>query len=467
MKFTICLFIILQLPLVVLADNSNKNSISYSEYLVKITKSLPKIKENKLNELSALNSIKKAKGRFDLELNADSNTFKQNQYNADTDNGNITGYSSNISLNKTISLTGTRLSTGVTFTKNKYDNVNFINTNSYQSKASIGITQPLLYNAFGKQDKFEIKNAEQKYEIEKIQREINDISILNYYKKLYVNWFEYKEILNLIDKSLSNAEKLKKQTLRKVKAGLADNDDYQRAVSSYINYQNSYQNYLTLLKTIEKEIFIYIKNEKIIPEKISFENLYKQASNYQYQLNDFDKTLSGKVFKLKFNNLNYTKKVYNNKLLPELNVYSTIDRIGNEDNLSNSSTEMNDTNYTVGFEFKYNFENNANESELEDVKLNIKNLNYQYQSEKNTYKINVNTISQNIESFNNIIKNKTNNIKVLRSQFKTEKKKYNQARLNLSYVLDTDNNITSAKIDLLDHKKEIIQNYIDYLDINE
>jgi hypothetical protein len=62
---------------------------------------------------------------------------------------------------------------------------------------------------------------------------------------------------------------------------------------------------------------------------------------------------------------------------------------------------------------------------------------------------------------------KENIVGALKSQYQTENKKYLQARLDLFYLLETDNSITNEEIALLRLKNQLIDLYFDYLTLTD
>ena len=62
---------------------------------------------------------------------------------------------------------------------------------------------------------------------------------------------------------------------------------------------------------------------------------------------------------------------------------------------------------------------------------------------------------------------KQKNLKALRSKYLTEQKKYTQARINLNYLVNTGISLASEEINILQLQRDVINNFIDYLDLTE
>lgn len=439
------------------------STMSFDEYVANIEKALPELKSNEMDILSAENRVKSAKSGGDTAITAGGTSYSNKEYSGIDDRGDVRGYDYYAGLSKTITSTGTTVSGTYDYAKSSYSNFSSSSDySSYEPSMTVKITQPLLYNFLGKVDRYAENNAKLQLEIAGYQLIENNKSVLNAYKKLYFQWILYKENITNLDEAIANSNSLKEQLKRKVNSGLADNDDYQGSVSSVLNYENQRRVYLTALRNIEHQMNLYFNISEAKPDEKAFTEYYRKAISSGLPEISFKNTTSAKIMDLTMKEYSYSKGVYENRLLPELNVFAGMTR----KNLSGSQTYgTKDTDYNMGFEFKYYLENNSAESSLKDVEIQMKALEYEYMSTENSYK---KQLLGYIESSNGIIEqllNKEKTVKALESKLVTEKKKYNQARLNLSYVIDTENSITTEKNSILDLRYQLIGYYIDYMDL--
>ncbi|HOP63730.1 MAG TPA: TolC family protein [Spirochaetota bacterium] len=438
-------------------------TISYENYIAAVEKTLPELKSNEVDVLSAENAVKSAKSGGDTALTAGGTSYSNKQYSGINNKGDVRGYDYYAGLSKTITSTGTTLSGTYNYEKNSYSNFNSSSDySSYAPSFSVKVSQPLLYNFFGKVDRYSENNAKMKLEIAKSQLQENNKSVLNAYKKLYFQWIMYSENIKNLDAAVVNSNALKNQILRKVRAGLADNDDYQGAVSSVLSYENQRREYRTELINIENQMSLYLDITGLAPDEKAFEDYYGKAGSSDLAEVDFKKTTSAKVMDLTMKNYLYSKGVYENRLLPEFNIFGEVTR----KDLSDSQTYgTRDTDYSVGFEFKYYLENNSAESGLKDVEIQIKGLEYEYEATENSYRKQLLSYIESSKGIIDQLENKEKALKALQSKLVTEKRKYSQARLNLSYVISTENSITSEKNNILSLKYQLISCYIDYMDL--
>ncbi|MBN2402888.1 MAG: TolC family protein [Spirochaetes bacterium] len=447
-----------------LAETGNKPVLKYPDFIKHIENMLPEIKANETDLMLYENKVKRSKASGDITAAAGGDYSIQEQTKTTYGTGNASTGSFYAGLNKKLIPTGTTVSTEYNYSKSRYSSLSTgLDYSTYEPSVSLKITQPLLYNFLGRVDKYAEKNAKMQLDIERIKYSENNKSIINAYRKLYFEWILYKEILINIKESISNSKTLEEKIKRQVKAGLSDDDDYQKVVASTLAYECRYEEYLTTLKKIENEVQLYLA-QLPDPDKESFNLLFMESNTDAFENVDFSKTNSAKTIELAMENLNYTREVNENKLLPELNVYSQVTRKGYSED-SSSASRMDNTDYSVGFEFTYKIGNNSAESDLKEAEINLLAMKYEYESTLNDYKKSFSGYKSSAEGTKTLLKKTGAVLKALEAQLKTETKKYNQARLNLSYVIETENSIALKKIELLELKYQLIGHYIDYKDL--
>lgn len=443
---------------------ADKKTISYDNYIAEIEKSLPELKSNEMNILSAENRVKAAKAGGDISLNAGGTVYSQNAYSGYTDSGDVKGYNYYAGLSKKITSTGTNLSATYNYSQGDYSNLPYgtTDTSAFSPSFTVKVTQPLLYNFLGKVDSYSEDNAKMQLEIAKSMLGQNNKSVLNSYKKLYFQWVMYREIVKNLDEAISNLNVLKTQIKKKVDAGLSDNDDYQNSLASVLLYEHQRTEYQTALKNVENRLGIYIDINAGTPDQKVFNEYYEKVKAAELVEVNFKNTTSAQIMDLTIKNYAWSKGVYENRLLPELNVFAG----ATKKELSQSQTYgMKDTDYSVGFEFKYSLENNAAESSLKDIDIKLKSLDYEYKATENSYRKAMLSYIDSVRGINSQLDGKEKTLKARESQLVTEKKKYSQARLPLAYVITTENNITSERTNIISLRYQMIGYYIDYMDL--
>jgi len=449
---------------------SNKEKISFNRYLATIRKKLPEIQKNHLAVDKAKNSLYASKAQEDFNLSSSFKYYFENPTatSSTTAINSTSGFTSSIGVNKKIIGTGTQVSTGVEYGSTSIkSSAMSLDTTSYVPALYLNITQPLLNNAFGLVDRYAKKNARMQLAIEKLKKDENDKSTLSYYQKLYFSWIDYRERLKILQKNINRAAALYNQTARKARAGLADNDDVQRTLSSLLGYREQYKQSEVALNSIERELNLYFDVSKYVPDPLEFENYFNRAMKEVYSPVAYTKTRSCEIYRLTRDNLKYSKKVTRNQLLPQLNLEAAVKVKSQEDDFSSSVKKMNDVDYSIGLSVTYPLGNTEAKSKVKDAEIAIKEINREYQITENNYRKNLESILINVSGNKNIYSLKKSNLKALQSKYTTEQRKYRQARISLSYLVETGIGISTESINLLQLRRDIISYLIDYRDLTE
>lgn len=462
--------------------------ISFDEYLPIIEEKLPEIAlyENTLDRKRA--DINQAKQVFDVHFNSSfaGSGMQPKAENENMDPGYSAGFTGDFSFSSTLP-SGTRLSLGGAYsqfyasgegTRLDYSTMPFSSVDynyasvSYDPVIKLSISQPLIYNWFGFIDRYGVKDAKSKYAIEVLKQETNKQNALNYYKKLYFQWVEYRSLLKLLDKTLSNARILANQTNGKVKTGIAENDDYQRAVYAVLKYEEQIKSLSLTLEAIENELGLFFDPEIVQPDMDDFDRIFDEFSALPKSEVEFFNTRNAKVLSLSKKNMDDLKKVRKNQALPQLNLFATMDIKFNItesdiDGEVDHDTSYGDVNFNAGLQFKYPLGNIKARSEIKSVEGMIKDILLQYEITHNTYKKQLQNILTNLEGNHEILDIKGQVLTSLRLRYETENLKYKQGRIELKNLIDTDNAITDELINIIKLKTSIVFLNFDYLNITQ
>ena len=141
---------------------------------------------------------------------------------------------------------------------------------------------------------------------------------------------------------------------------------------------------------------------------------------------------------------------------------------GIDENINNSFddfTNFDRNEYSIGFKINKNLGNNGNNLKLE--KTTLAKMNYNY-NKQNTL-ANLNSF---YNSYENIMKNMFTSLNNLHSYKKnmdtrlnSSKIKYNQGRLSLNDLIQDEDNLISANIQLIEMENIIIDTILQYLSV--
>jgi outer membrane protein TolC len=452
----------------------NVSVISYEQFIATITQKLPDIKINALKVQKAYNEVEKAKSIDDTNLTAKGQYARQKMYTTGKSlyepdyKQSYYGYTG---IEQTLPSTGTRVSLGLEYNSSSITGNLTIppqayTVDEYRPSITATITQPLLKNAFGIIDRYGKNSAAMKLEIQKIQQLQDDQSVLNYYKKLYFNWILYKQALDIWQESIANARSLVDSVQHKAKAGLAENDDVQRAVSSFLSYQAQYKQYEIAYKSICDELSLYF-DKSVAPRINDMNIMFDSIVSEEYAEVPFEQTRSWLIVKKNMDVMQYTIKVADNSTLPQMNLILSASRKNYSDQQREALSKLPDTDYSVGVEFSYPLGNHNADAQLKDYELSLKELENNLLITHNSYYKSLRSIIQSLNGYKELIATHSKNLQALISQRQTEQKKYEQARLDLQYLINTENSIAMEKLTLLQLKVGLVGYYIDYKDLTE
>jgi len=440
-------------------------TVSYDEFVEKISSALPELKGNEIDLLSAENAVRSARSGADTKVTADGQYSSVNQYSG-RDTGQVKQFEYSAGISKKIFETGTEISTTAGYEKTRYEG--FSSSNGYSThtpSVSLKVNQPVLYNFLGKVDSFSEKDAKMKATIARITLSETNKSTVTAYKKAYFQWVLYREIIDALNVSIQNSKRLRDQTARNARSGLSEDDDYQRTVSSLLGYEAQREEYLTRKKTLEGELGLYIDSANIQPDKIIFDRYAELAQSESFGYVDFTNTNSSAIMNLTLERLAYSKGISMNKMLPELDLFAQIAQKNMTTSSSDKLSSLPYRDYSVGFTFTYSLEGNASASELESINLQITSVQLERESTRNGYQKKLLGIVETANGYKTLLRNYTTTLESLNRRHSAEKRKYSQGRIQLSDIIETENSIASKNVNILSLRYQSIANYIDYLDI--
>ncbi len=477
------LFLILFVFLLVFHLAFAEEILKFENYMDKIKKNLPQLDIYNVDVKKAKNNIYGAKGIDDYMVDGNLNYIKDTGYQTYSD---MRGVNFSTKISRKFKGSGTSIYSTINYNRSEIEGEEKVITSiqdgqpvyssleysrdRYNPEIEIGFMQPLLYNAKGIIDRFPIKNAQLNYEMEKIKRDISKKNTLNYYKKLYFDWIAKNKTLELMNESLENVKRIKELVEDKYKSGLVDRDELEKANSRVINYKKLVLNYRMMLDIIEKELQVLIDIESYKPDYDKFDKLFNRACSLcknKKSTVPFENTQNYKIIKKSLERLGLIKKISKNKTLPELNLMGNIALKTMEDKFSDSLTEMDDLDYQFGLSLSLPVKNYKAKSEYIDSKLSIERLNYELKESKNNYKSSLNLVMEKIEGKSKMMDYIEQNISTLKKEYETEKEKYERARFQLQFLLDTENNITDERRNKISTKNELIGLYLDYVSLTK
>ncbi|MCL1910989.1 MAG: TolC family protein [Leptospirales bacterium] len=472
-RFLCPLFIILA-EIYVLPQTAQKETLRYDNYVESIVSSLPELKANGTNLLLQENALKKAKALSDINLNVNGRRSSTVQFSEGTSTKSFDYVDTGLgaALTKKFTTTGTVVGVRGGYSRTGYEGIypppsgagGPLDSYLYSSYIGVNLKQPLLHNFLGKVDRYTEKDAEMRVDVEKVRLiESNKIS-LNAYKKLYFEWILTLKKIRNSRRSIANAQTQLNQVRRNYQAGLNEEDDYQRALATVLDYQQQLESNMIALNNIEHYLSLYVDALASQPSDDDFETFFNKSNQLDYAFVDFSQTSYAKMLKLTMDRLAYSKGIFENRSLPEFNILGGYTRKTLTPESSDKFSHFNKNDWNIGFEFIYNIGNNLADAELNDIQIQLRSLDYEMNIAENNYKKTLSNISNSAKGTKDLLKQKTSYLAALQRQLAAERRKYGQGRLHLSYVIATENQISAANTAIVTLKYQLISHYVDYTD---
>jgi len=451
---------------------SKKNvHIHFEEYVKRIQANLPEIQQSLLQVEKSRNTLMASQAAHDFNLQSNGQYSVQQQYSTNPlfQNQVTTGIAGDISLSKKLQKSGTTITAGY-----DYQHISSIvkmdsqeTRLAYHSPAVfVNISQPILRNAFGLLDRYSIRDAAMKLEIEKLRQQETDKQTMTAYKKLFFDWIEIGLRLELIKKNIANAEILYHQVRSRRLAGMADIDDELSARLVVLNYRDTYKDNEINLNQIARQLEVHLKKnrstEKMQPDTDDFNRYYQSAGTQAYPFVNYEQTRSFALYQKMLENYQSGEIAAKNRLLPNLNIIGEYALKSRNDSYTEAMNRLNDPHYYIGFSFTYPLDNTQAKADLNSARIQIEDVIQQRQISRNSYEKTLGTLLEAIHGLQEFIKMKEAKIKTLQQLYQTEWIKYRQARLDIKYLIDTMNSIITEELAIVSFKKSLIQYNFDY-----
>lgn len=460
MKFVRSMFIIL-LSFILIEGAlcaQESTTVTYDEYMNYVEENAPDLMSEQLGVDISGTDVKSAKGAGDITFSGGASLYQTESLTADQTTNGVKG---NGGLSKTFLNTGTNVYGDLSYDKYTTDAAG-TSTDGYSPALTLGVRQPLLYNFLGAVDKSTLKTAEMQYEIDKAQYDITKTSLMNAYRKLYIEWVAYKEIVKNNEKNIKNALANYNQVLRKKKKRLAENDDVQEAYSAVLSYRQSYNQNLITLNNLEKQVLTALKMEKVKPDSGAFSDEYGKIKNLNIEYIAFEDSKNYQILSQQLSMYKFERSVAENEALPELDLFGELTQKGASETFGDSFGEMNKTDYEIGVEITAPLGSTTAVAASEKAALQLKQMEYSLQSSIQTYENDIHYLIDSADKIKKIIGYTRQNISSLKSKLATEQRQYNQARTTLSTLIDTRNSIATKEVSLIQYQLQLIEIYYDY-----
>ena len=475
-KIAIFLSIFLSMHLYGQTNSNNTNTVSYSSYMEAIRDLIPEMKINAVSETNAEMNLLNAKSSGDVNLTAQLGAIGTYGANSTVSSmggqsAEATGIRAGIGVGSLIPYSGTRWSVNLTHNSYLDGRIYYGNGGSdkfqnYYPSLTIEVTQPLLRNFFGALDRYPIKNAEYSLTIAKLQRRLDDTSVLASYQKIYYQWIMYEKLLSYYRSMYITARNFENQMRARYQNGLIDNDSYQNARSQTMVYSDYYAQNRVYLDSLLTSIAFFIPDiTNYSPDHAAWDAYLNLGSNMEMENVAFGDSVNGQIAYQSRLQAEYVLEAMKSGNLPDLSIVGSVNLNGITPNTSGyfkSFGSMTNVDFFAGVQFSYPIGDRANKAQYKLAENSLYGIIAQYEQAEKNYNTQLQTYISRFSAYKNLMESKRAQIRAINSRIATQMQKLEQGRVEVDDLLTSRLELVNSQTQLLNLQYEFITTIFDY-----
>lgn len=475
-KIAIFLSIFLSMHLYGQTNSNNTNTVSYSSYMEAIRDLIPEMKINAVSETNAEMNLLNAKSSGDVNLTAQLGAIGTYGANSTVSSmggqsAEATGIRAGIGVGSLIPYSGTRWSVNLTHNSYLDGRIYYGNGGSdkfqnYYPSLTIEVTQPLLRNFFGALDRYPIKNAEYSLTIAKLQRRLDDTSVLASYQKIYYQWIMYEKLLSYYRSMYITARNFENQMRARYQNGLIDNDSYQNARSQTMVYSDYYAQNRVFLDSLLTSIAFFIPDiTNYSPDHAAWDAYLNLGSNMEMENVAFGDSVNGQIAYQSRLQAEYVLEAMKSGNLPDLSIVGSVNLNGITPNTSGyfkSFGSMTNVDFFAGVQFSYPIGDRANKAQYKLAENSLYGIIAQYEQAEKNYNTQLQTYISRFSAYKNLMESKRAQIRAINSRIATQMQKLEQGRVEVDDLLTSRLELVNSQTQLLNLQYEFITTIFDY-----
>lgn len=475
-KIAIFLSIFLSMHLYGQTNSNNTNTVSYSSYMEAIRDLIPEMKINAVAETNAEMNLLNAKSSGDVNLTAQLGAIGTYGANSTVSSmggqsAEATGIRAGIGVSSLIPYSGTRWSVNLTHNSYLDGRIYYGNGGSdkfqnYYPSLTIEVTQPLLRNFFGALDRYPIKNAEYSLTIAKLQRRLDDTSVLASYQKIYYQWIMYEKLLSYYRSMYITARNFENQMRARYQNGLIDNDSYQNARSQTMVYSDYYAQNRVYLDSLLTSIAFFIPDiTNYSPDHAAWDAYLNLGSNMEMENVAFGDSVNGQIAYQSRLQAEYVLEAMKSGNLPNLSVVGSVNLNGITPNTTGyfkSFGSMTNVDFFAGVQFSYPIGDRANKAQYKLAENSLYGIIAQYEQLEKNYNTQLQTYISRFSAYKNLMESKRAQIRAINSRIATQMQKLEQGRVEVDDLLTSRLELVNSQTQLLNLQYEFITTIFDY-----
>lgn len=390
-------------------------------------------------------------------------------------NQNTEAFSYGVGVEKLFLNSGTRIN--LTHEQNlstgRLNTATLETTRSSETKVALSITQPLIKNAFGLADRFPIQSA-------RLQAQAAYLDVLEAWEnrvlaleKIYLDWMMANQTKLAYQAIVADLETLVRQIKEKYRLRVADEKDLIQAESNLLNYQNrllqastNLTNQSLLIAVLSRPAIDWQQLNKItvLPDRPAVLNHTDQVA----EIGSVDELrLLGKLKLLK-QEQELAKNVAQQSITPAVDLTGRYALQGEDDQIGESYRKLGQ-NYEVslGLQAALPLGASAARGELGQADAALEKIQATTDLSRRTLKVTLDQLRTQIISNKQVLMIQNQLVEKSQKNLELEKEDYAIGRRDISYLIDAQNNLTTAKLAVIRQTIELEQLRLDYLAMSD
>ncbi|HBQ21088.1 MAG: hypothetical protein A2Z91_09575 [Deltaproteobacteria bacterium GWA2_38_16] len=371
----------------------------------------------------------------------------------------------NVGLTKKLWLSGTTLDLQF---KNVYKETTATSSTNplyWDPRLELNITQPILKNFLGLNDRRNLKIGYLKEKIKNLSAEQKISTTLASVAKLYWEFSAAQETVEIKQQALEHAQKLYQANQKKIKLGTIEETDLLASHANVLAREND------LLEAQNHWQLIHEKFKNALQEKSPMILTPKDALSFEEE--KFEKNTALKkafqarkdflIAKEDIESKNLDLKVSRNALYPQIDLVGTIASNGLNKHYNDALSDINSFDYPTyyaGVSVKFPLGNNAAQSTYLQSRAEKLNALYTFQKLEQEITLDIDQKIRTLSTEAEKAKTSGKIKKLLKQKMFQEEKKFNQGRSSINFVIqfqeDYLNSATQHIQSLLEYQKTVI-----------
>lgn len=336
-----------------------------------------------------------------------------------------------------------------------------------QPQLTLKASHALLKNRGGIAEKFAIESATYQKISAEYRAALTKYNALNQYSQEYVQLQKLETDTILLRQIHTKLIAHKARARRMLNAGLLDRDEYARFTVLLLQIDEQISRIAMEIALLQDRLAAYITHDA---PPTSLQHLYAEQFQESLESLPFDSTLEGKLFSVLQAEANEYVTLRKNLLSPELSLYGQSgfrhyrNRSKKPEKKKRSDLSI---TFTVGAQFSMPIGNKKAKSELKEAKLTSQMVSKEREISIKRYSRNLQNLQTTHEQLQILITKKEALIAALKTKAQAEYRKFRQARMDLSELLDTQTSILEAQMALNSYRAELITTLITYKTVTQ